>query len=368
MHTLTLARTGAPSPTRRGARSRPRTRSPPRTRARSRPHRPRAGRRPYDRRRFKKRSPCCSAARALAHLTLGPTRTLAPRRPARRRLCFDVPIGIFADSSDQLRAARLSVPPTAKRPWDMPVAVAPRRGANRSERRAARRTSKKPRQLALAFRPHGGRRAGAGRKPKGERAGVAHTPRDRLDETTPVLVTVRVRGHVFNLRARRCYEPIVAAIAKTCARGLVRIVEYSVQRDHIHFVVEADDRSRLWRGISGLCVRIARALNRVMGARGGVFADRFHSRVLTTPRSVRNALAYTLGNARRHGLVDARASARWVDPCSSAPWFQGWCRPVDTPRPTGPPPTVRATCWLLCTGWRRKGGPLDPAHTPGPRS
>lgn len=182
-----------------------------------------------------------------------------------------------------------------------------------------------------------------------------------------MLVTVRVRRHVYNLRARRCYEPVVDAIARTCQRGLVRIVQYSVQRDHIHFIVEADDRSRLWRGIDGLCVRIARALNKVMRTRGGVFSDRFHSRVLTSPLATRRALVYTLGNARRHGVVGPKASPRWIDPCSSAPWFDGWSTAVDIPPATGPPPTLTATSWFLRAGWRRAGGRLDPSHIPGPQ-
>ncbi|HKO91462.1 MAG TPA: hypothetical protein VJU61_09940, partial [Polyangiaceae bacterium] len=73
-----------------------------------------------------------------------------------------------------------------------------------------------------------------------------------------------------------------------------RIVHYSIQSNHVHLLVEADDRRALTAGLRGLFVRIAGALNRLWQRRGGVFADRFHERELRTPREVRNSLLYVL--------------------------------------------------------------------------
>jgi hypothetical protein len=53
--------------------------------------------------------------------------------------------------------------------------------------------------------------------------------------------------------------------------------------------------------MQGLAIRIAKGLNRLWGRKGKVFEDRFHERVLETPREVRTALAYLVHNARRHG-------------------------------------------------------------------
>ena len=69
----------------------------------------------------------------------------------------------------------------------------------------------------------------------------------------------------------------------------------------IHLIVEASDRVALSRGVQGLCIRLARAVNRACGRRGPVFADRYHARALKTPRSVRFALRYVLLNAHKHG-------------------------------------------------------------------
>ena len=102
-------------------------------------------------------------------------------------------------------------------------------------------------------------------------------------------------------------------------------------------------------------------MNRVAERTGPVFRDRYHARILKTPREVRHGLAYVLSNARRHGLVRGRTSATWVDPYSSAAVFDGWRTKV-----TGPAfdlPVSKARTWLLAVGWRRSGL-LDPAIAP----
>ena len=127
-----------------------------------------------------------------------------------------------------------------------------------------------------------------------------------------------------------------------------RILQFSVQDDHVHLIVEADDTRALGHGMRGLAIRVARAVNRALGRRGAVWGDRYHARALTTPRAVRNALVYVLFNRRKHC-----AGERGLDPCSSAPWFSGWRDAVATL--SGRPPVVAARTWLAAVGWRRHG-------------
>ena len=49
---------------------------------------------------------------------------------------------------------------------------------------------------------------------------------------------------------------------------------------NLHLIVEGDCRTSLSRGLQGLAVRMARALNRHWKRFGSVFADRFHDRIL----------------------------------------------------------------------------------------
>jgi hypothetical protein len=96
--------------------------------------------------------------------------------------------------------------------------------------------------------------------------------------------------------------------------------------NHLHLVVEAKDAETLYSGARSLGIRLARGLNAMMGGAGSVFVDRYHLRPLKTPTEVKNAIAYVLGNHRRH-------SARWgeraaeADGYTSAAAFDGWKRP-----------------------------------------
>jgi putative transposase len=141
------------------------------------------------------------------------------------------------------------------------------------------------------------------------------------------------------------------------ARAEFRIVEYSVQDDHVHLIAEADDRRALSSGIRGLAIRLARAVNRTLGRRGRVWGDRYHARALRAPRAVRHALVYVLMNFKKH-----RAVGTELDPCSSAPWFAGW-RASPEALASGPRPVALARTWLARVGWRRHGL-IDPSERP----
>ena len=78
------------------------------------------------------------------------------------------------------------------------------------------------------------------------------------------------------------------------------MIEFTVLGNHLHLVVEADSDASLSRGMQGLGVRIAKALNRLMGRIGSVFADHYHSELLPTPTQLVNALGYLLGNSAHH--------------------------------------------------------------------
>ena len=74
-------------------------------------------------------------------------------------------------------------------------------------------------------------------------------------------------------------------------------------------------RARLVRGLQGLAIRLAKALNRALGRGGTVWGDRYHARVLRTPREVRATLvsiAVALTAARSHIAANSCwASGRW---------------------------------------------------------
>jgi REP element-mobilizing transposase RayT len=223
---------------------------------------------------------------------------------------------------------------------------------------------RKPRQLTLdqARRPtgHGGWRPGAGR-PRSSTT-VSHLRRPSFPASAPQHVTLRLAAGVRSIRRDRTVRVIHAVIAAAGHRDDFRVVEFNVLSNHIHLIVEAADEHALSRGMQRLAIRLALRLNAALGRRGTFFASRYHARTLRSPREVRAAIRYVLLNARHHAAEQGqRLSRTWIDPFSSAPWFDGWRDPIrcdaDWLRPLlrSPPPTAPPRTWLLTDGWRRGG-------------
>jgi REP element-mobilizing transposase RayT len=214
--------------------------------------------------------------------------------------------------------------------------------------------------MDFGFLRRGGKRRGAGRKPSGARAGVAHAKRPVLKARYPVLVTMRVCAGLSSLRFDDAFKVIRESLGAAGGERF-QVVEFSVQSNHVHLIVESRDERDLSRGMIGLSVRLARGLNRLWRRAGRVLADRFHARILKSPTAVRTALVYVLGNGRKHGW-----RARRPDDYSSAPTFDGWRVRPGNPAVSSPGPIARARTWLLAKGWRRLGllHPLDAPATP----
>src|SRR6185312_11109195 len=139
----------------------------------------------------------------------------------------------------------------------------------------------------------GGKRAGAGRPPKGDRAGVPHVTRPSLSKQHPVHVTLKLQKGLPNLRTRKLAGVLFRAFAKTAEQRGARVVHFSIQNNHLHLIVEAYGRQALSKAMQGLKIRIAKRLNLKLGNRKGpVFADRYHARALTTAIQVRRAVRY----------------------------------------------------------------------------
>lgn len=212
----------------------------------------------------------------------------------------------------------------------------------------------------------GGVRAGAGRKPRSAKAGVPHLVRPQVTSHKPLHVTLRVRRDIWNLRSKRCFRLVRRALIGVRARFAFRVVHYSVQRNHVHLIVEAENERCLARAMQGLSVRLARSINQLMSRNGKVLEDRYHARVLHTALEVRRALGYVLNNARKHAIQRGeRLPDLWTDPYSSAAYFDGWLEVLAEPRRA---PETRACSpplsRLLRLSWRVYGR-ISIAHIPG---
>jgi putative transposase len=209
----------------------------------------------------------------------------------------------------------------------------------------------KPQQLELPT--WGGRRKGAGRKVMGPLRLVSHRSRPVHLARHPLHAVWRTRPEVPSLRKSAVMTLLreVLSVRRTGSStravegwsAAFRVVHYSVQGNHLHLVVEAHDKVSLARGMQGLAVRIARAVNRAVERKGRVFADHYFARELRTPAEVRRAVRYVLDNHLHHGPTRAPQS----DTCAAAA-------------------QVSPRTWLLSIGWlKSRAGPLPIAYWPG---
>jgi REP element-mobilizing transposase RayT len=207
-----------------------------------------------------------------------------------------------------------------------------------------------PIQQSFDLPTWGGARRGAGRKRRvgdlGEprRAQVPHRARQDVSRHHPVHVTLRMLERVWNLRSLRSFAIFDAAVRGVATRPDFRVVHFSVQRNHVHLVVEAAGSRALANGVRALSIRLARGMNALMGTRGPLLDGRYHAHVLRTPAEVRNALRYVIGNHASHAARRGEPlPGTFADPYASA-----------SPRSVGAqlglwasPATAAARTWLL---------------------
>jgi REP element-mobilizing transposase RayT len=210
------------------------------------------------------------------------------------------------------------------------------------------------------------------------RAGSPHKARPEHKKRFPVHAVLSVAPAVGSLRKRFMYralrEATIAVALRELAyddvKGAFRIVHISIQRTHVHLIVEADNKLALSRGMQSFQISAAKHINREYSVkaklterrRGNVFVDRFHQEVIKTPRQARRSLAYVLNNWRKHREDRLEFAKSWpIDPFSSAISFDGWKEREDAVvrwnrRETYDPLVVYLPkTWLLQQGWQKHG-------------
>ena len=213
-------------------------------------------------------------------------------------------------------------------------------------------------------RPRKRKRAKAGRKPKGARAGSRHKRRPEVTPRCALHVVMRVVPAVGSMRRRSLYKAMRDATITAALRERIRVVHISIQRTHVHLLVEAETKLALGRGMQGFQISAARNINSALAVggrrrRGAVFADRYHLEVITSPTQAHHTLSYVLNNWRKHREDRDGLARTWlVDPFSSGISFPDWKelddKPVMWPMRDGYDPLFvrRPASWLLRQGWK----------------
>jgi hypothetical protein len=164
------------------------------------------------------------------------------------------------------------------------------------DERAMLRTTRSPAKAkAKPTTGWGGARAGAGRKPKGDVAGVPHGRRAPVSAAHPLHVQLALAPEVAALRRPIVDEILRATLAVAAARGDVRVVRVGRTAHHLHLLVEARSSRTLTRGIQGLSISVARRLGAALPKKRGVaikvLRDRYLATALTTPAQLKAAIA-----------------------------------------------------------------------------
>jgi putative transposase len=233
----------------------------------------------------------------------------------------------------------------------------------------------------------GGRREGAGRPRSvwsmGKRRKEVRVARPKFEGWRAFHVTQSVSTAVGRLRRRDAYHAVRKAMACAYRRENFRIVQISLQGDHMHILVEAASGAALQKGMHGFLISAARRLNGTFdspgrrarlvrdaagkqraigalrrGACGPVFERRYHLVAITSARQARNTLNYLLNNFRHHRESE---SADWAVDYYSSGSFRGWSEYRSSPQPFQtfpayePLPVRPARTHFLATGWRSAG-------------
>ena len=221
----------------------------------------------------------------------------------------------------------------------------------------------------------GGARRGAGRpsfKKLGlrRRASERHLARPELSARHPVHVVLRACKEVGSLRTHAVFGAIREATIQVYKHEeTFRIVHFSIQKSHIHLLVEANDKDALSMGMKAFGISAAKHINTLVSAargarerrRGSVFTDRYHATVLTNPKQVRHCISYVLNNWRHHRADRDRLKRPWkLDPYASGLSFDGWKERenllyFETPSGYFGPLVAWPRTYFLSTGWRRYG-------------
>src|SRR5262249_4196909 len=148
--------------------------------------------------------------------------------------------------------------------------------------------------------------------------------RARFRASEPQHVVLRCTPAIRQLRKRHIYMAVREAMITTFPREDFRIVHLSIQNNHVHLLVEANNCKALSTGMQGFQISAAKHINAALSVgkrerrKGSVFPDRYHAKTITSRRGARHCLAYVLNNWRHHGEHRAGFARNWkIDPFSS---------------------------------------------------
>ncbi|MEA9355221.1 transposase [Bacteriovorax sp. PP10] len=130
-------------------------------------------------------------------------------------------------------------------------------------------------------------------------SGIRHTKRFRLKKPSSLHLTIKVRENKADIQNKRILKALHNAIRRARLKGL-KIVHYTLEYNHVHLLVESMDNKILHKGMQAFGITIAKAINKIKRTKGAVYKNRYHLRVIDSPRQLKNVLHYIFSNGIKH--------------------------------------------------------------------
>ncbi|MGZ3788101.1 MAG: transposase [Bacteriovorax sp.] len=139
---------------------------------------------------------------------------------------------------------------------------------------------------------------GAGRPAKHD-AGIRHTSRPLVKKPSSLHLTVKIKKNKADMKNKAVLSLLKRAILNARRQGL-KVIHYSLEYDHVHLLIEAENNHVLGKGMQAFGVTLSKAINRMRKLKGGVYKHRYHFRKISGTRELRNVMNYIFTNGVKH--------------------------------------------------------------------
>lgn len=139
---------------------------------------------------------------------------------------------------------------------------------------------------------------GAGR-PAIHDIGIRHLARPHLKKPSSLHLTIKIKKIKADIKNKSILSILKRAILNARKKGL-RVLHYSLEYDHVHLLIEAENNTILGKGMQAFGVTLSKAINRVRKLKGGVYKHRYHFRQISSARELKNVMNYIFSNGMKH--------------------------------------------------------------------
>lgn len=130
--------------------------------------------------------------------------------------------------------------------------------------------------------------------------GIRHTARPVLTKPSSLHLTIKVQKIKADIKNKMILTMLKKAILNARRMGL-KVIHYSLEYDHVHLLIEADNNVILGKGMQSLGVTLSKAINRTKRIKGRVYKHRYHFRKINSARELKNVMFYIFNNGVKHG-------------------------------------------------------------------